>query len=157
MPYSEKSLFIGITLAIVQQWCGIVSIVTQAGHVISLEFIKIDLNVGRYTPIIITLAQLLGTFMSIAVLKRYELRQSIIVGGYSLSFWLMILGILFYFKDWSASVYMSLVMLCFYMITFGLTFGTVVWPYINIVLSKKSGIFASVINWICGGLGIIAF
>lgn len=144
-------------MAIVQQWCGIVSVVTQAGHVISLEYAQHNAQIGRYTPIVITLAQLLGTFLSIIVLKRYEFKKSIIIGGFALTFWLCLLGILFFFMDWSASIYLSFVVLCFYMITFGLTFGTVVWPYINIVLSKKTMIFASVINWICGGIGIIAF
>jgi hypothetical protein len=157
LPYGGKALVIGITLAISQQWCGIVSVVTQAGHVISLEFSQYDTQIGRYTPIVITLAQLLGTFLSIAVLKKYELKKSIIVGGFGLVFWLMLLGVLFRYMSWEPSIYISFAMLNFYMITFGLTYGTVVWPYINLVLSKNSLVFASVLNWICGGLGIIAF
>ncbi len=54
-------------MSVYQQFCGIASTVTQAGHVISI-YNKI---VGRYTPIVITLAQLFGTFLSIPLLRKF--------------------------------------------------------------------------------------
>ncbi len=50
-----------------QQFCGIASNVTQAGHIISFY----NLTVGRYTPIVITTAQLIGTLISIILIKKY--------------------------------------------------------------------------------------
>lgn len=41
--------------------------VTQAGHVISFY----NKTVGLYTPIVITIAQLIGTFISILFLKHF--------------------------------------------------------------------------------------
>jgi hypothetical protein len=36
MNYSKKAIFIGFSLAVMYQWTGIISIVTQVGHIISL-------------------------------------------------------------------------------------------------------------------------
>jgi len=35
MNYSKRAIFIGFSLAVTYQWSGIISIVTQAGHIIS--------------------------------------------------------------------------------------------------------------------------
>jgi len=71
LNYSKKVLFVGFSLAVLYQWSGIISIVTQSGHVISLELSKNNVLLARYTPIGINLAQLIGTFFSFTILTKF--------------------------------------------------------------------------------------
>jgi hypothetical protein len=73
---------------------GIASFVTQAGHVMA-----VSLNVpiiGLYTPVLITISQLVGTFMSIPLLKYLEWRKITIIGGFTLAFFDAVIGLLFF-------------------------------------------------------------
>ncbi len=58
---------IGLLLAVMQVLSGIASFVTKAGHVMQYTFKQYD--IGLYTPVLITISQLIGTFVSIPVLK----------------------------------------------------------------------------------------
>jgi hypothetical protein len=48
---------------------GIASFVTQAGHVMAFTFKQT--YIGLYTPILITIAQLVGTLISVPMLKYF--------------------------------------------------------------------------------------
>lgn len=143
-------------LALFQQFCGISSNVTQAGHVISFY----NDIVGRYTPIIITLAQLLGTFVSIKLLKAFELKHLTLFGGLILTICNAALGVLFYefySNAWRYSMQLSLTVLIAYMFTFGLTLGSTVWPYISLLLPQNLIKVATFLNWVSAGICIALF
>jgi len=64
--WRPKGLYIGFQLVVFQALTGITSYVTQTGH-----FVAVTLQqpiFGIYTPIVITIAQLIGTFISIPLL-----------------------------------------------------------------------------------------
>ena len=54
-------------LSIFQVLTGIASFVTQAGHVMSISID--EPTIGLYTPVLITISQLVGTFISVPMLK----------------------------------------------------------------------------------------
>jgi hypothetical protein len=56
-------------LAVMQVLTGIASFVTQAGHVMAFTFNQT--YIGLYTPVLITISQLIGTFVSIPMLKYF--------------------------------------------------------------------------------------
>lgn len=56
-------------LSIMQVLTGIASFVTQAGHVMGFTFGQSV--IGLYTPVLITISQLVGTFVSIPMLKYF--------------------------------------------------------------------------------------
>lgn len=45
----------------------------------------------------------------------------------------------------------------FFMLTFGMSLGSSVWPYISFMMNAKGVVVASVVNWILAGSSIIAF
>lgn len=76
---------------------GIASFVTQAGHVMQFTFQQY--TIGLYTPVLITISQLIGTFISIPVIKYMELRKITIIGGYSIAVFDGLIGMFLYFFD----------------------------------------------------------
>lgn len=138
---------------------GIASFVTQTGHVIA--FVLGANTVGMYTPIVITVCQLIGTFISIPLLRRYEWRNITLIGGFILCACDIIAGVLFYqyymYKWRSFALWVIMVVISIFMFTFGVTFGSSVWPYISYMMPSKHIQAALVINWILAGLSLVAF
>lgn len=67
MTWTKRGVYIGFQLAVFQVLTGIASYVTQTGHVITVALEEPIF--GLYTPILITIAQLIGTFISIPLMK----------------------------------------------------------------------------------------
>jgi hypothetical protein len=67
------------------------------------------------------------------------------------------LGVLFLHLDWAPSVYLTSSVLSIYMFVFGLTLGTVLWPYARLVLPVHMVTEAIILNWICSGVTIVLF
>ena len=65
--WTKKGIYLGFQLAIFQVTTGIASYVTQTGHVVSVALQQPIF--GLYIPILITISQLLGTFISIPMLQ----------------------------------------------------------------------------------------
>ncbi len=87
----------GFELAMFQVLTGIVCYVTQAGHVMT---VALDQPVfGVYTPILLTISQLVGTLISVPMLKHIEWRYLTIIGGFTLAVFNAITGVFFYLFD----------------------------------------------------------
>jgi len=86
--------YLGFQLSIFQVLTGIASFVTQAGHVMSVSLQQPI--IGLYTPVLITLSQLVGTFVSIPMLKYIEWRKLTLIGGFSIAFLDALIGLFFY-------------------------------------------------------------
>jgi hypothetical protein len=69
IEWTRKGYAIGIILAVLQVMTGIASFVTQAGHVMATTFNQT--YIGLYTPILITISQLVGTLVSVPMLKYF--------------------------------------------------------------------------------------
>jgi hypothetical protein len=136
-----------------QQMCGISSNVTQAGHVIGFY----NKTVGEYTPIVITAAQLIGTLISILLIRKFELKNITLFGGYSLTLCNGLLGILFYYLHWEYSMICSSIVIVLYMFVFGLTLGSSVWPYITYIVPQNFIQVGLIINWLAAAFCITAF
>lgn len=160
VQWSSKGYYLGFQLSIFQVLTGIASFVTQAGHVMSFS-----LNqpiIGLYTPILITISQLIGTFISIPMLKYIEWRKLTLIGGFSIAFLDALIGLFFYlyatYADWSEySMVLSMISIMAFMFTFGVTLGSSVWPYISYMMPPKAITAAVVLNWVLAGLSIIGF
>jgi hypothetical protein len=143
---------------------GIASFVTQAGHVMAFTFKQT--SIGLYTPILITIAQLVGTLISVPMLKYFEWRKMTIIGGFTLAVFDALIAVLFYLYDnvysdnSSAQDYillMSCICIMGFMFTFGTTLGSSVWAYISFMMPSRGVTIASVVNWLLAGGSIIAF
>lgn len=168
VTWSSRGVAIGFVLSIMQVLSGIASFVTQAGHVISFTFN--ETGIGLYTPVLITISQLVGTFVSIPMLKYFEWRKMTIIGGFSLAFLDAIIGMLFYLYESNGGttttgntttqeyiLLVTCIAIMAFMFTFGMTLGSSVWPYISFMMPAHKVMLASVLNWILAGLSIVSF
>lgn len=165
ITWTTKGYTIGWILAFMQVLTGIASFVTQAGHVLSYTFNQP--YIGQYTPILITVSQLIGTFISIPMLKYFEWRKMTIIGGFAIAFFDAMIGMLFYLAEkyknegntsgLNYTTLMTCICVMFFMFTFGMTLGSSVWPYIGFMMPPLAVTVASIVNWLLAGLTIIAF
>ena len=91
VQWTGKGYALGFMLSIFQALTGIASYVTQAGHVMTVALNQPVF--GLYTPILFTLTQLIGTFISIPMLKYIEWRYLTIIGGFALVFFNALTGL----------------------------------------------------------------
>ena len=95
ITWNCKGYYIGFQLAIFQVMTGIASYVTQTGH-----FVAVTLQepvFGIYTPIVITLSQLIGTFISIPLLQYLEWKSMVLIGGFAIALLNGLTGMFLYF------------------------------------------------------------
>lgn len=151
----------GFELAMFQVLTGIVCYVTQAGHVMT---VALDEPIfGVYTPILLTISQLIGTLISIPMLKHIEWRYLTIIGGFALAVFNAITGVFFYLYDILNQNYsemcmaISMISIMAFMFTFGITVGSSVWPYVGYMIPGNALLVSQVINWLLSGVGIICF
>jgi len=151
----------GFLLAIFQVLTGIVCYVTQAGHVMT---VALDQPVfGVYTPILLTISQLIGTLISVPMLKHIEWRYLTIIGGFALAVFNAITGVFFYLFDVLDPYYQEMCMaiamisIMAFMFTFGISVGSSVWPYVGYMMPGNSVLVSQVINWILSAAGIVGF
>lgn len=139
---------------------GIASYVTQTGHVIAVTLQEPIF--GIYTPIVITLSQLIGTFISIPLLQYLEWKSLTLIGGFSIALLNGLTGMFLYFfeiyEDF-APYAMTLAVVCIMalLFTFGITVGSVSWPYASYMMPSNAVVAAQVLNWLLAGISIIAF
>jgi len=139
---------------------GIASYVTQTGHVIPVTLKEPVF--GIYTPIVITISQLIGTFISIPLLQYLEWKSLTLIGGFSIALLNGLTGMFLYFyanyEDF-APYAMTLAVVCIMalLFTFGITVGSVSWPYASYMMPSNALVAAQVINWLLAGISIIAF
>jgi hypothetical protein len=110
---------------------------------------------------LITISQLIGTFISIEMLKYIEWRSLTLVGGFSIAFIDALIGLFFYLyandNQWQYSIILSMICIMAFMFTFGMTIGSSVWPYIGYLMPSNGVTAALVVNWLLAGCSIIAF
>lgn len=158
--WTPKGYYIGFQLAIFQVLTGVASYVTQTGHVI-----QVSLNstlFGIYTPILITIGQLVGTFISIPMLKHIEWKSLTLVGGFSLAIFNGLIGMFLYlYKEevdfQSVGLTFTVVCILAFMFTFGSTVGSSAWPYASYMMPSGAMLGAQVLNWLLAAGSIIAF
>lgn len=160
ITWSCKGYFLGFQLSIFQVMTGIASYVTQTGHVIAVTLQEPIF--GIYTPIVITLSQLIGTFISIPLLQYLEWKSLTLIGGFSIALLNGLTGMFLYFfsiyEDF-APYAMTLAVVCIMalLFTFGITVGSASWPYASYMMPSNAVVAAQVLNWLLAGISIIAF
>ena len=138
---------------------GIAAYVTMTGRVFAVA-----LNqplFGLYIPIIITIAQLLGTFISIPLLN-FELKWLNILGGFACGMFDLLAALFIVcFKKFDSfldfGLPMTALMITAFMFTFGLTLGTTVGPYMSQMMPSGALWISQMINWVLIGVTLIAF
>ena len=118
---------------------------------------------GVYTPILLTISQLIGTLISVPMLKHIEWRYLTIIGGFTLAVFNAITGVFFYlfdivdqnYKDMCMSI--SMISIMAFMFTFGISVGSSVWPYVGYMMPGSAVLVSQVINWLLSGIGIVCF
>ena len=159
VKWTCKGYFIGFMMAIFQAMTGITSYVVFTGHIISVSLFYPVF--GLYAPIIITIAQLVGTFISVPILQFMEWKTITLIGGYTIAAFNAIIGALFYlfdendFQDFA----LSLILTCIigFMFTFGVTVGSSAWPYASYMMPSGAIMGGQIFNWLLSGASIIAF
>lgn len=118
---------------------------------------------GIYTPILLTISQLIGTFISVPMLKYIEWRYLTIIGGFALAFFNAITAVFFYLYDVEnenfQEIAVTIAMICImaFMFSFGITVGSSVWPYIGYMMPSNAVVVAQILNWLLSGVVIICF
>jgi hypothetical protein len=148
-------------LSIFQVLTGIASYVTQAGHVMTVALNQPVF--GLYTPILLTISQLLGTFISIPMLTYIEWKNLTIIGGFALAIFNALTGLFFYLYDYDYETFgeyaitLAMITIMAFMFTFGITVGSSVWPYVSFMMPANAVVVAQVLNWLLAGFSIICF
>ena len=118
---------------------------------------------GVYTPILLTISQLIGTLISVPMLKHIEWRYLTILGGFALAIFNAITGVFFYLFDVLDRDYqdmcmaISMISIMAFMFTFGISVGSSVWPYVGYMMPGSAVLVSQVINWVLSGAGIVCF
>ena len=84
-------------LAIFQAMTGIAAYVTQTGHIIAVSLNSPIFSI--YTPIVITIAQLVGTFISVPLMQFMEWITLTLIGGFTCALWNGLIGMFFWFYN----------------------------------------------------------
>ena len=147
-------------LAFLQALTGIASFVTQTGHVMTVALNEPIF--GLYTPIVITICQLVGTFISVPLLYHLQWKTLTLIGGFTCALFNGSTGLFLFLYQNNQSfrpygVTLTLMSIMMFMFTFGVTVGSSVWPYISYMMPSRSILFAQVFNWLLAGTSIILF
>ena len=139
---------------------GIASYVTQTGHVIAVALKQPVF--GIYTPLVITVAQLVGTFISVPLMQHLEWKSLTLIGGFTCALFNGLIGMFLYFfiefEDFEEyGLTLAVVTILAFMFTFGVTVGSSAWPYASYMMPSGAITVAQVLNWIIAGVSIIAF
>ena len=78
-----------------QALTGIAAFVTQTGHIVAVSLDSPIFSI--YAPIVITIAQLIGTFISVPLMQHMEWKTLIIIGGFGIAIWDGLIGMFFWF------------------------------------------------------------
>jgi hypothetical protein len=104
-----------------------------------------------YAPLIANIIQLAATVGSVVILAHYGRRALILFGNLSLAIIDLIIGgmflILVYNEEAKAPVYVALVFIMIFMISYGFTIGPVVWLYVPEIIPAKWVPPATFMNW----------
>ena len=147
-------------LAIFQAMTGIAAYVTQTGHIIAVSLDSPIFSI--YTPIVITIAQLVGTFISVPLMQFMEWKTLTLIGGFTCALWNGLIGMFFWFyKEYTSfdeyGLTLGVVTILAFMFTFGITVGSAAWPYAGYMMPSRAILFAQVLNWLLAGCVIIFF
>ena len=134
-----------------QQISGIGVVATQISQIVAL----FNPELAPYVPVIITFLQNLATFGAFFALSKFGRRPILLFGNFSLGFFDLMLGILFYFSEWGPAITIVLIILTVYMMIFGFTTGPLVWAYVPEIITPDVVPYATCLNWIGCSFGIV--
>lgn len=103
--------------------------------------------------------QFTATCCSMWVLSRFGRRAPTIIGNLALSIITFTLGILFVINVSTHAIgliYAAFVMINLFMVTYSLSLGPVVWPYVPELMPAEYVPYASSMNWIAAAICVIA-
>jgi hypothetical protein len=85
------------------------------------------------------------------MLTYFGRRTLMLAGNLSLAIFDLIIGVMFlilYLNNWTPAVYIALVFIMLFMISYGLTIGPVVWLYVPEIIPAKIVPPATFMNWL---------
>ena len=158
MKWTCKGYFIGFQLAIFQALTGIAAYVVLTGNIVAVVLNAPVFSI--YVPIVITIAQLVGTLISVPLMRFVEWKSLTLVGGFALALWNGLIGMFIYFFDNDSDftnygLTLAVVTILAFLFTFGVTVGSSTWPYIQYMMPPNSVTVAQVLNWFLTGCTIV--
>ena len=130
-------------------------IVTEIGSIIQ----QYDQSLAIYAPLIANVIQLVATLASVPALKKYGRKNLILLGNFSLGIFDLIMGVMFLVAavtGWKPAIYIVLVFILLFMISYGVTIGPIVWLYVPEIIPAKIVPVATFMNWFGCSICIIA-
>ncbi len=126
-------LFLGIFLAVFQQWSGINVIFFYAPDI----FAKADLGVDAalFQTILIGLMNILSTILAMLVIDKIGRKKLILIGAAGMAFCYIIIGYLFQIERTGDWMLLSFIMLAIAFFAFGL--GPTVWVVLSEIFPNK--------------------
>lgn len=129
-----------------QQLSGINMIVTEIGSIVGTY----DNQMALYAPLIANIIQLIATFFAVMALAHFGRRTLILFGNLSLALIDIIVAVLFLvlaITGWTPAVYIALVFIMIFMISYGVTIGPAVWLYVPEIIPANLVPPATFMNW----------
>ena len=114
---------------------------------------------AAYAPFIANVIQLAATLLTIPALSKYGRRPLILIGNFTLGIFDLVMGIMFLLNFLTGSVsfvYVALAFILFFMISYGITIGPIVWLYVPEGIPGKYVPIATAMNWLGCAICIIA-
>lgn len=122
-------------------------------------FTKYNATLSLYAPLVANLFQLAATCVSTCVLSKYGRKKPTLIGNFTICLLNFIMAALFLANAITGQVnliYAAAAFIILYMITYALSIGPVVWPYVPEIMPAKYVPFASSMNWIAAAICTIA-
>lgn len=126
IEYAKRAYLLGFELPFMMQITGACGVITQMNNIIH----EVIPSLSEYTGVTICSVQFIANLFTFPILAKFGRRPLSLFGNFTLGIIDILLGIVFIFEDWSASGYISFVLLLLYIIVFGCSTGVVTWIYV---------------------------
>ena len=158
VKWTVKGYVIGVVLVLLQACCGIAAYVVLTGLIVAVPLKQPVFSI--YIPIIITLSQLVGTFISVPLLQTMKLKFLTLAGGFSLALFNVLIGMfLTFFQKYNnfKNFGLTLVVLTIFsfLFCFGATLSATIGASLRYMMPPGAIMAGNVLHLIFVGITII--
>jgi sugar porter (SP) family MFS transporter len=147
----KKMMVLGITLQLIQQWCGINAVINYSGVIfaqISGPFM------ARVYSCVLGLVNMVGTLGGVPFVDRAGRRPLMIIGCAGMMSSHLCLGLL---SILNAPAIIGVVIVCIFIIFFGISMGPLTWLYCGEIMNDKGVAIAVAVNWVSAAVVELTF
>ena len=98
-------------------------------------------------PIIIVLFNISGLVIATFILTKIGRRTLLLCGNGAVSVINIVIGLLFVFQGWAYSGAIVVVLMCLFMLIFGISIGSIFWMFVPMMVASKRAPLVTAVHW----------